>query len=98
MNRPVEREAGAIKARLHIGERLEVAMSILMQNGFACEVLDKKIADPRQLSLLCRKMFVDNRWWGLTEYHDIRVLVDVNAKNIVTSVDVSIIWGGLRGL
>lgn len=98
MNSRVEQTAETIKARLQIGSRLEVAISILKENGFTCQMLNERPEEHSQPSLLCQKRVVEKRWWGMADYHHVRVLVAVNTSNIITSADVAIIWGGLRGL
>jgi len=73
-------------------------MSYLKKDGFSCEPLRTRLEKGGQASLHCSKQIAEKKWWGLTEYHYINAVIDADDSNKITSVDVRISWGGLRGL
>jgi hypothetical protein len=97
MSNRVKQVAETIKARLQIGSPLEVAMSVLNEERFTCEVVNERLEENIQCSMLCQKTVVEKRWWGYAEFHHVRVIVTADASQSVTSAHVSIIWGGMRG-
>ena len=98
MSDKVEQAAEATKERLQIGTPLELAMSSLIKDGFSCQPLTDRAKERGQPSFFCGKRIVEKRWWGLTEYHQILVHIDVDNANKIASANVQISWGGLRGL
>jgi len=99
MSRQIEKQAEAIRTQIRVGNSLQNAVSDIKGRGFSCATDMERSKERGAPSLFCRKQVTEKVWLGLMkEFHSLLVRLDADNGDKVVSVEVSIGWGGIRGL